>query len=49
MPHSRLMWISALEEEGIDDLMERVAMFTTKVKGALAADEKQKEKVQEDA
>ena len=49
MPHSRLMWISALEEDGVDDLMERVAMFTAKVKGAISADEKQKEEVQDDA
>ena len=47
MPHSRLMWISALKEDGIDDLMERVAMFTKKVKGAIAADEKQNEEVQD--
>lgn len=39
MPHSRLMWISAKEEDGVDDLMERVAMFVRKVKGALAAEE----------
>jgi GTPase Era involved in 16S rRNA processing len=32
MPHSRLMWISAKEGEGVDDLMERVAMFVRKVK-----------------
>eukprot|EP00956_Cyclotella_meneghiniana_P035317 scaffold113786_cov47-Cyclotella_meneghiniana.AAC.2 len=32
MPHSRLMWISAKEAEGVDDLMERVALFVRKVK-----------------
>lgn len=32
MPHSRLMWISAKEGEGVDDLMERVSMFVKKVK-----------------
>lgn len=43
MPHSRLMWISAKEGDGVDDLMERVAMFVSKVKGAIAAeDEKRK-------
>ena len=35
MPHSRLMWISAKEEDGVDDLMERVAMFVRKVKSAI--------------
>lgn len=42
LPHSRLMWISALEEEGVDDLMERVAMFVKKVKGAIAEEERRK-------
>jgi GTP-binding protein len=37
MPHSRLMWISAKEEEGVDDLMERVAMFVKKVKSVSVA------------
>ena len=32
MPHSRLMWISAKEEEGVNELMERVALFVRKVK-----------------
>lgn len=40
MPHSRLMWISAKEGEGVDDLMERVAMFVKKVKEASATEEK---------
>ena len=48
MPHSRLMWISALEEDGVDDLMERVAMFVNKVKGVLAAEEKQKRMEEQD-
>jgi GTP-binding protein len=39
MPHSRLMWISAKEGDGVDELMGRVAMFVDKVKGAIAADE----------
>jgi len=43
MPHSRLMWISALEEEGVDDLMERVAMFVKKVKETTAAEERRRE------
>ena len=47
MPHSRLMWISAKEEEGVDDLMERVAMFVKKVKSAIAAEEKRKQDEQE--
>ena len=37
MPHSRLMWISAKEGEGVDNLMERVAMFVRKVKEVSAA------------
>jgi GTP-binding protein len=32
MSHSRLMWMSAKEKEGVDDLMERMAIFTKKVK-----------------
>jgi GTP-binding protein len=39
MPHSRLMWISAKEGAGVDELMERVAMFVGKVKGTIAAEE----------
>jgi GTP-binding protein len=39
MPHSRLMWISAKEGDGVDELMERVAMFVGKVKGTIAAEE----------
>lgn len=32
MPHSRLLWMSAKEKEGVDDLMGRLAMFVQKVK-----------------
>jgi GTPase len=32
MPHSRLMWMSAKEKEGVDDLMARMAAFVNKVK-----------------
>lgn len=39
MPHSRLMWISAKEGEGVDDLMERVAMFVKKVKEVAVSEE----------
>ena len=46
MPHSRLMWISAKEGEGVDDLMSRVAMFVKKVKEATAAEEEKKKKVE---
>ncbi|KAL7531347.1 hypothetical protein ACHAWF_003731 [Thalassiosira exigua] len=42
MPHSRLMWISAREGDGVDDLMERVAMFVRKVKEVSAAEEKRR-------
>lgn len=45
MPHSRLMWISAKESEGVDDLMERVAMFVRKVKEATAKEESAAEDV----
>jgi len=48
MPHSRLMWISALEEEGVDDLMERVAMFVKKVKSAIAAEERKQQIIEEE-
>ena len=34
MSHSRLMWMSAKEKEGVDDLMIRMAMFVKKVKAA---------------
>ena len=34
MTHSRLMWMSAKEGEGVDDLMGRMAMFVRKVKEA---------------
>jgi GTP-binding protein len=32
MSHSRLMWMSAKEREGVDDLMKRLAAFVHKVK-----------------
>ncbi|KAL7536448.1 hypothetical protein ACHAXR_007171 [Thalassiosira sp. AJA248-18] len=42
MPHSRLMWASAKEGDGVDDLMERVAMFVKKVKDVSAAEERRR-------
>ena len=42
MPHSRLMWMSAKEGDGVDDLMERVSMFVNKVKDATAAEERRR-------
>lgn len=33
MPHSRLMWMSAKEKDGVDDLMTRMLAFVRKVKG----------------
>jgi GTPase len=32
MPHTRLMWMSAKERDGVDDLMLRMAAFVKKVK-----------------
>lgn len=32
MPHTRLMWMSAKEKEGVDDLMSRMNAFVKKVK-----------------
>lgn len=32
MPHSRLMWMSAKERDGVDDLMGRMSTFVQKVK-----------------
>jgi GTP-binding protein len=32
MPHSRLMWMSAKERDGVEDLMTRLAAFVKKVK-----------------
>jgi putative protein kinase ArgK-like GTPase of G3E family len=32
MTHSRLMWMSAKEKEGVDDLMTRMSSFVKKVK-----------------
>lgn len=34
MPHSRLMWMSAKEKDGVDDLMGRMNAFVKKVKAA---------------
>lgn len=34
MPHTRLMWMSAKEGEGVDELMGRLAAFVKKVKTA---------------
>ena len=36
MPHTRLMWMSAKERDGVDDLMLRLASFVKKVKEAKA-------------
>mmetsp|Transcript_10283 Transcript_10283/g.15709 ORF Transcript_10283/g.15709 Transcript_10283/m.15709 type:complete len:495 (-) Transcript_10283:11-1495(-) len=33
MPHARLMWMSAKEKDGVDDLMTRMLAFVRKVKG----------------
>ena len=32
MQHSRLMWMSAKEKEGVEDLMGRIAKFVTSMK-----------------
>jgi GTP-binding protein len=32
MPHTRLMWMSAKEREGVDDLMTRMAAYLRKIK-----------------
>lgn len=37
MSHSRLMWMSAKEKDGVDDLMVRLAGFVKKVNGASSA------------
>lgn len=34
LSHSRLMWMSAKERDGVDDLMTRMAAFVRKVKDA---------------
>jgi len=34
MPHTRLMWMSAKQLDGVDDLMTRLASFVKKVKAA---------------
>eukprot|EP00977_Amphora_coffeiformis_P000368 scaffold98_cov172-Amphora_coffeaeformis.AAC.22 len=34
MPHTRLMWMSAKEREGVEELMTRLAAFVKKVKDA---------------
>ena len=36
MSHSRLMWMSAREKDGVDDLMIRMSAFTKKVKGTIS-------------
>lgn len=36
MPHSRLMWMSARDRDGVDDLMLRLASFVQKVKDTKA-------------
>lgn len=36
MPHTRLMWMSAKEKDGVDDLMIRLETFVKKVKMASA-------------
>jgi GTP-binding protein len=38
MPHSRLMWISAKESQGVDELMTRLAAFVKKIKSTLEED-----------
>ena len=38
MPHTRLMWMSAKERDGVDDLMMRLASFVKKVKEAKSED-----------
>jgi GTPase len=38
MPHTRLMWMSAKDKEGVDDLMIRLEMFVKKVKKAKESD-----------
>ena len=37
MPHTRLMWMSAKEKDGVDDLMIRLESFVKKVKSANSA------------
>ena len=32
MAHTRLMWMSAKQKDGVDDLMKRLSAFVTKVK-----------------
>lgn len=34
LPHSRLMWMSAREDDGLNDLMARLSAFVRKVKAA---------------
>ena len=34
MAHTRLMWMSAKQKDGVDDLMTRLEAFVTKVKAA---------------
>lgn len=35
MTHTRLLWMSAKEKDGVDDLMARMQMFTKKVKESI--------------
>lgn len=39
MPHSRLLWMSAKEKNGVDDLMGRLAAFVQKVKESAESNE----------
>jgi GTPase len=39
IPHSRLLWMSAKERDGVDDLMVRLASFVKKVKDLKAEHE----------
>jgi len=48
MPHSRLMWMSAKNREGVDDLMGRMAAFVSKVREAEEETEQRENKEEED-
>ena len=39
IPHSRLMWVSAKEKQGVDELMDRMAKFVLNVKDSKAQTE----------
>jgi GTP-binding protein len=47
MPHSRLLWMSAKNRQGVDDLLLRLAAFVEKVKTATAAQEQQQQQQQQ--